>query len=268
MAAPPEAGQWTPGSRQTCRVCLGQFIQFDPNQSTHKSCANRERKGIDSLELRRTNIYEDFRKNGGEPPVAKLKPLEPLFRTMIFDIETHGLNRTWGRMMCFVGHIDGGPERGWHILRADEMPEWQAGDRTSDRTLAAKVFSLMETADFLVAHNGKRFDRPYLESIAFKYNLPPLPQKPLVDPCQIWRERTQFRTGGASLAGIQKFLQIPNTKTDIEPEFWNRWLWNGDTEAGDEVVDHCVADVIVLADVVEQVRTRINTFDKHGSFRI
>jgi uncharacterized protein YprB with RNaseH-like and TPR domain len=116
-----------------------------------------------------------------------------------------------------------------------------------------------------VAHNGSKFDLPYLRSVALKYGLPPVQPRKLIDPVLILRQH--FRIGSNSLAAVQNFLGLAEAKTPVVPDDWRKAVFSGSRECMDRIVEHCRADVLVLNEVAKAVSPYIGQIDSLGSFR-
>ena len=57
--------------------------------------------------------------------------------------------------------------------------------------------------------------------------------------------RRILRTNNRRLDTVVNFLEVEEKKTAIDPKYW-RWAMLGDSGAMDEVVKHCVQDVLAL----------------------
>lgn len=185
-------------------------------------------------------------------------------RTVIFDLETFTLYADTGILLCCVLK-----EFGSHapiIIRADQFKNWK--NNRADVTPMVKAVSeaLNEDYDIYVAHNGVYFDRPLLTSWAIKYNLPILfSASKFIDPCQLLRRKMRLTRN--SLASAIEFLDIPEKKTPIRWNDWKLAAFNGDSDALDRVVKHCVQDVKSLELVYNKMRRLVKGIDTEGSMR-
>lgn len=184
-------------------------------------------------------------------------------RVATFDIETTGLNAAFGRILCAcVMTYDPQEIR---TFRADEYPSWREGRRSDDHDITAELMAYLEEFDILIAHNGVKYDLPFLRTRALQYGLPPLQPMKIVDP--VLSARRQLRLQSNSLDSIAKHLDAPFQKTPLEPRVWARAMMDNDTDAMNLIVEHCIADVQVLDYVAHSMRGYIKTIDSIGSFR-
>lgn len=184
-------------------------------------------------------------------------------RVATFDLETTGLNAGFGRILCGVVMTYDPQEI--KIFRADEYPSWRDGRRSDDHDITAEIMSFLEEFDVLIAHNGVKYDLPFLRTRALQYGLPPLQPLKIVDP--VLAARRQLRLQSNSLDAIAKHIDAPFRKTPLEPIVWARAMMDGDVDSMNLIVEHCVADVQVLDFVAHAMRGYIKTIDSIGSFR-
>lgn len=184
-------------------------------------------------------------------------------RVAVLDIETTGLNAAFGVVLCAVVKLYGPDER--KVFRADEYEPWRRGERANDAPLLRDILACLEEADILIAHNGLKFDLPFLRTRAVVHGLPPVNFQKIIDPVQLARQH--FRFSGNSLDSIAKTLSTQAAKTPLSPETWQRASLNGDPAAMEEIVQHCIYDVDVLEEVCWQLRGYVKQIDRAGSYR-
>jgi DNA polymerase III epsilon subunit-like protein len=184
-------------------------------------------------------------------------------RIGVIDIETTGLNAGFGVILCAVVKAYSPDER--KIFRADEYEPWQRGKRSDDSQLLRALLSYIEDVDVLVAHNGLKFDLPFIRTRAVIHGLPPVNFQKIIDPVQLSRQH--FRFSGNSLQSISQIIGTQVQKTPLTPAIWQRASLDGDAAALQEIVDHCVADVDVLEEVCWKLRGYVKQIDRAGSFR-
>lgn len=184
-------------------------------------------------------------------------------RVAVIDIETSGLNAGFGVLFCMVGKTYAPNER--RIFRADEYEPWRRGERANDRDLLQDILSWMEDIDIIIAHNGLKFDLPFLRTRAVVHGLPAVNFQKIIDPVQLARQH--FRFPSNSLDSISRVIGTQAEKTPLRPETWARVALNGDPTAMQEVVDHCIADVDVLEEICWKLRGYVKQIDKAGSYR-
>jgi DNA polymerase III epsilon subunit-like protein len=265
MAAPEELTNWKPGQRKVCTVCVREFTQIEPNQTTHKACSGRVNRGVASNPKQPETPYKDAGYTpGAKPPTwhAASDARSPL-RVGVFDLETFALDRGWGLLL--VGNVlvfgDGDPKE--YRFRLDQFETYKR-DRSDDSEIAAAIFSVLEECHVWYAHNGKWFDVPYLNSIALRYGMPPVERK-LRDPVQILRAK--FRIGSNSLEAAADFLGLERSKMHVPSEVWRQAAFNGSKEHFDTLEARCASDVALLTEVAGRVEAWGGVIDYSGFFR-
>lgn len=184
-------------------------------------------------------------------------------RVAVLDIETSGLNAGFGVVLCAVVKMYGPDER--RIFRADDYDPWKRGQRADDKPLLTDILACLEDCDILIAHNGLRFDLPFLRTRAVIHGLPPVTFQKIIDPVQLARQH--FRFAGNSLDSISKTIGTLAQKTPLSPETWQRATLNGDHDAMEEIVEHCIYDVDVLEEICWKFRGYVKQINNAGSFR-
>jgi uncharacterized protein YprB with RNaseH-like and TPR domain len=179
-----------------------------------------------------------------------------MLRQACFDLETSTLDASFGVLLCAVIKE---PGQAPLVLRADELNKnWTKG-RSDDSAIVRATADALAAYDLLAAHNGKMFDLPFLRTRLARWGLPPFPDKKFLDPYLL--ARNKFRLRSNSLDAISDLIDA-NIKTRVSPQLWARAAYDGDREAMDAIVDHCVRDVEMLErvfDLVKGYSTAINT---------
>src|SRR5262245_25969982 len=101
-----------------------------------------------------------------------------------FDLETTNLAGDFGIILCAVikpAHA------GSRIFRADRLRKSWLTRRSNDRAILRAVVEELSNYDIWVAHNGARFDVPFLRTRLLRWSMPPLPNKKLIDPVLLAR---------------------------------------------------------------------------------
>lgn len=115
----------------------------------------------------------------------------------------------------------------------------------------------------IVAHNGAKFDLPFLRTRCLRWGLEPLREPKIVDPLQIaWRK---FRLRSNRLGAVSDFLGIKDRKTPLDLSVWADAMLNGSRKAMDLIVEHCEADIRVLSAVLPHVKPFVKVLDDRGS---
>lgn len=132
--------------------------------------------------------------------------------------------------------------------------------------MAEEVFRIFSSVPGCIAyaHNGDRFDIPWLRTVALKYGLQ-MPRVKLIDPCQIaWK---RYRLGRNSLEAVAQFLGLEQSKLHLSPQTWRAALMDDDGDAWKLLTDRCESDVDLLNSVASRVTGDIGLVDFSGSWR-
>jgi hypothetical protein len=191
-------------------------------------------------------------------------------RILIFDIETAPeLGYVWGRFKQFLAPVQVKQRSfmlSWSAKWLDEaevMEDAISHHRATatgfgekdDLEVVRSMWELLDSADVVVAHNGLRFDLPYLNSRFAYHNLGmPSPFK-VVDTCKIAKKYFRFPANSLKELGIYLGIEVPKLDTDFQ-------LWidcmEGKLAAWDYLVEYNVFDVKLL----EEIYLRLRTYDK------
>ena len=156
-----------------------------------------------------------------------------------------------GRILC-CSFVEIGTKRPY-TFRADRHPwmttapsRWHKDpDAISDAKLCVAIRDELERYHCIIGWNSRMFDVPLLNARLLKANERPLHVQFHID--LMWfAGGCSNRIGSRKLVNVQKFLGLPEEKTAITWENWQRAAM-GNEAAFDEVVHHCQQDVKVLA---------------------
>ena len=187
-----------------------------------------------------------------------------MISTLILDLETTDLAADRGVMLCASYESSKAPGK-VRTLRNDVVNKaaWSKGVRGDDKEICRQVCALVRDHDVIVAHNGHRFDLPFLRTRALRWGLKPLKEPKIVDPLQIaWRK---FRLRSNRLGAISDILGVSDKKTPLDLSVWADAMLNGSKQAMDLIVEHCEADIRVLSGVLPHVKPFIKILDDRGS---
>ena len=185
----------------------------------------------------------------------------------IYDIETSGLDASMGIILAVVVATYNPDAKTYtgeiKTFRADDYPAWKK-NRVYIKPLIRDLLKYLDDFDILVAHNGEGFDKRFINTVALKYRLKPLPRnKKTVDPVILARRYLRF--GRNNLNHIIHTLKVKTLKTPLDVAVWQAAVFNGDRRAMDKVVKHCRHDVLSLAEVYHRFRPLIERVDSKGS---
>ena len=121
------------------------------------------------------------------------------------------------------------------------------------------VCKLLDEADFVIAHNGARFDLPKIKGYALMAGVPiPSPYR-VIDTCLIARREFGFESN--SLEYLAKILDC--TEKDSHKKFPGFELWleclRNNPEAWEELKDYNIQDVDTLEEVYLKIRPYSST---------
>jgi uncharacterized protein YprB with RNaseH-like and TPR domain len=165
------------------------------------------------------------------------------FRIGFFDYETTGLKANFGRTLVFsvvdaFGNVT--------TLRGDD-PALRGRTRRDDSKLVAASRDLLETFNILCSWNGKRFDLRYLNGRLMLGGERPIRGDLMhIDLLPISRHYLAWHSH--RLDAVAKTLRLKNQKTELDFDMIEA-ARDGESEAIDNIVEHCEADVLVLRDV-------------------
>lgn len=185
-----------------------------------------------------------------------------MIKTLVLDIETTDLAADRGVTLCACYESSDDPGE-VVTLRQDETNRRFKTTRGDDKLLVKSILNVIAEHDVIVAHNGARFDLPFLRTRAIRWGLTPLRDVKTVDPLQIaWRK---FRLRSNALGAVADYMGVKDRKTPLDMSVWADCMLNGSRAAMDLIVEHCVADVRVLTAVLDKVRPFIKVLDDRGS---
>jgi uncharacterized protein YprB with RNaseH-like and TPR domain len=177
-----------------------------------------------------------------------------------FDIETTSLGAVGaGILLCVcIRPTATNRTRSFRLDQYEYKPSKEYGVvEREEKALLSDVMDELGKYDVLIGHNIIRYDIPYLKSRAFQRDMG---TRPLVayDTLTAFR-RTGYLTvpngfgkpsGGLDM--VSDFLHIKQLKTKIYPYDWWEAVWAKEEkrrEAMNDIVDHCVRDVRLNANV-------------------
>lgn len=185
-----------------------------------------------------------------------------MISTAIFDLETSALEADRGVILCAC--IKSSKRRGIITIRTDHNSKgWKKGKRGDDKETVKQVAKILSEHDVLVAHNGTRFDMPFLRSRMLRWGMERMPNLKIVDPCSIAYRHFKLRSN--SLAAVADHIGVKERKTPLDMSIWADAFLNGSRKAMDKIVEHCVADIKVLEGVLRVVTPYIKILDDRGS---
>lgn len=182
-------------------------------------------------------------------------------KTLIIDIETApSMAYVWSFWKQNIGH-DMVMDYGGYIMSCSL--KWLGQDdivylenRTeNDKGIVEDILKYLNEADFVIAHNGLKFDVPFIRARAAMHGLnPPAPFK-VIDTLKIAKKEMMFKRN--TLQYLAEALNVPLHKYEHSkyPGF-KLWLgcMNGEEQAWQEMKQYNILDVEVLEQVYLRLR--------------
>lgn len=194
-----------------------------------------------------------------------------MVKILLVDIETSpNIAYVWGawkqnisvKQMMETGHIMSFAAK-W---LGDEEIIYLENRKADDKAIVTALVRLFDEADIVIAHNGRRFDGPYIMGKALTHGItPPSPYK-WVDTLDVARK--EFRFVHNSLEGLAKVLGCH--EKDAHKKFPGFELWleclRGNDEAWAEMEHYNIQDVVVLEEIYLKMRPWIKNHPNIGIY--
>lgn len=175
-----------------------------------------------------------------------------------FDLETSSLLADFGIVLCGVVKPWAEPPV---VFRIDDFDGEVGSD---DSRLVRRLIADLGQYLILVAHNGVQFDRKFLNARAVRAKIEPLdPRGRIIDP--VWLARKHLNLRSNSLEAVSMHLQTVHRKQPVDGSVWQRAVLDHDRQALDEIVEHCIQDVLVLEEVCERLQMFVGKIQEWGS---
>ena len=177
-----------------------------------------------------------------------------------FDIETTGLKADFGSLLAVCVKPWGGAVR---VFREDE---YKRDRRSRNPDMVRDVIEELNKYPILIAHNGVKFDRPWLNTLATIEGIESHldPRGKMIDPLQVAWRHLNFSSN--RLDALASWLGTKHHKTLVDRDVWLRAAMDADSAALDYIVKHCVKDVMVLEEVAWKLRQFIPAINGYGSY--
>jgi hypothetical protein len=226
-----------------------------------------------ALGLSHWAIREDRRKRLEN--VDLLAPPDEGPKVLVYDIEnTPLLSYNWGTfdqnairvkddwsLLCFAYKWLGTEDIGFVSVMQD--PKWVAFPQTDDRYVIDRIWSLMDTADVVIAHNGDAFDQKKVNARAFAHGL--TPTSPYLEVDTLKECRKHFKMTSNRLDSVAQHLGIGGKAPTGGFDLWLGCM-SGDPEAWAMMEAYNRQDVVVLEDVFYKISPWMGRNGKAGGF--
>lgn len=161
---------------------------------------------------------------------------------------------------------------GWKIFGRDQdpvscvhawdFPAWETSVN-DDRALCVALAEILEGADCIVTHNGKKFDFRFIQTRFLFHGLDPIPPIHHVDTCAEAKKHFYFFNN--RLSTIARFL---TDEEKMEHEGWDLWVavHARDKGAMQRMSDYCKQDIVVLEEVFRELRPLVTSLPNYNLF--
>lgn len=164
----------------------------------------------------------------------------------MWDLETSGLGADYQSIVLAS------------IKPYHKPPITYIADRfNKDKKLVRVLKKELEKFTVLVAHNGKMFDIPFLNTRLLYWGLEPLNKRHHLDTYQTLRYK--LRTSSKSQAALLSFLRLPQQKMGLPPSVWQDAWTNKD--AMKQLIERCETDCIGLEQLFDKTKHLIRNIE-------
>lgn len=140
---------------------------------------------------------------------------------------------------------------------------------TNDKALCRSLRSILEKADIVVAHNGKRFDMKRIRARMAMNRMPPIPDVRVIDT--LLESRKQFGFTSQTLAYLSAHFGDDGIRKVTHSEFPGKELWKqcqqGNQRAWEVMREYNVPDVTSLEGVYRELRPWFQGAQNLGVFQ-
>ena len=167
-------------------------------------------------------------------------------KILVFDIECTNLKASFGTVLA-IAHK-------WLGERKVNVPtilDYTTSGMLDDKPLIEEFREVYCKADYTVAHYGKRFDLPYIQTKCLKHKLGPMPNIPMMDTCEIaWKN---FKIHSNRLGTWLEYLDCKYEKKAMRADDWLHAA-HGCKKAMKAVKERAKYDVLGLEEVFLAMR--------------
>lgn len=136
-------------------------------------------------------------------------------------------------------------------------------DSKAEAVITKAIWTLMDEADIIIAHNGDDFDLKWLNATFIKHHLPPVSSYKTVDTLKALRSNARFLSN--KLEFMSKKLMLGSKIDTGGFELWTNCM-NGDTKAWKDMVHYCEHDVRLLERLYLAIRPYIKNHPNLGAY--
>ena len=162
-------------------------------------------------------------------------------------------------IICFGYQVFGEETR---CVNAWDFSSWKR-DVNDDLEVVKRAREILQDADAIVTHNGRRFDLKFLQTRLLYHGLDPLPKIPHIDTCSI--AKSHLLLFNNKMNTLAKFM---TSEEKLENGGWELWVkvLNKDKEACKLMEEYCMQDVRTLNAVFKRLRPLISNLPNYNVF--
>lgn len=164
-------------------------------------------------------------------------------------------------IICFGYKVFG--ESNVHCINAWDFKEWNK-DVNNDFKIVKRISEILQDADAVVTHNGKRFDFKFIQTRLLHWGLKPIHKIPHIDTCQI--SKNHLLMFNNRLNTLSKFM---TTEEKLENGGWDLWVkvMQRDKKAQELMAKYCKQDVVTLNAVFKKLLPLISNIPNYNLYR-
>lgn len=136
----------------------------------------------------------------------------------------------------------------WNYEDTVHTVRWDSNQ--DDKLLLELFIPELNKADFIVAHNGDKFDLPWIKTRALVNDLEMHPKYKTVDTLKIARYKHRFLSN--RLDDIGEYLKL-GRKIKVDFALWDRVILEKSEKALKEMIKYCEQDVLLLEKVYNKL---------------
>jgi hypothetical protein len=191
-------------------------------------------------------------------------------KILVWDIETNGVNARdadLGFITCFgYKWLNSKSVKCISLLDCETFTKAlgsvSKGDRSiktidrlhDDSELLKKAAEVMNQADYLIAHYGDKFDKPFIKTRMLIAGIPPIPDVKQIDTCKLaWNHLKFSRNRLGHLAEVLGCKNLKQEKGNGFPLWWHRAMAGHEGSIRD-MSEYCKRDVLALEDIALKLR--------------
>ena len=174
------------------------------------------------------------------PPTSYPREATPgtnhIMRFAAFDIETTGLNATYGRLLCAC----------FKFSDDDEIVTVRCPSFRDEPRALQEISDLWDSSDVVATWNGKRFDVRFVNARLMAHHMKPLESQKMHKDLMYEYKKLGFL--GARLETASENLKLKAAKYRVDAEKWIQAAENT-PEALEEIIHHCELDVLLTEEI-------------------